>query len=663
MSTGASTETLVFNGVNGATGGYLLPPMTAQDISRIAQGEKLDPQHLKDLQRRHFKQTEKTFRPAAGIDPKDLAQAGWGVIFAQDAEPAVREALAELLEHRKRQASQVKESRYREYLGTDAYQPAESAYGFLGRFGTGPGPANPDKVPYYLLLVGDPEVIPYSFQYQLDVERAVGRIHFDTLEEYAQYARSVVSTEAGPPLPRRATFFGVRNDDDQATEMSATKLVAPLAELVAADQPEWSITTVLGEDATKAALAPLLGGDQTPAVLFTASHGMGFPLDDPRLLPHQGALLCQDWLGPKKHRGRIAEDDYFAADDVASDARLLGLVAFHFACFGAGTPRLDDFAHHAFEEAAPIAPNAFVAGLPRRLLGHPRGGALAVVGHVERAWSYSFDWPGVGPQLDVFQSTLKQLMEGYPLGAAVEFFNGRYAELSTVLTSELNRVAQERLIPDEIALAGMWTANNDARSYAIVGDPAVRLVVGEPTPDTSRPTITEVRLSVRSSPTPPSPDAEGGTTSPTAPPARSQREAGVAPAAEFGVGDWLSGSPTMRDAVARLAGAVEEFADRLGEALKRATDDASSVTIKTYVSDDLSAVGDDFSGPATLRAVTRMTLSGDTVVYVPQEATDLQVGLWAMHVDMVERAQANRTELLKAAVGAATTLIEAVRPG
>jgi len=478
-STPMPIDSLIFNGIDATTGDYLIPPMPPHDVSALAQGQQLDPQHLSELKFKYQQSTEGHYGAAEGIDPKDLAQTGWGVIFAAGADPAIREALSELITHRQRQAAQNKASYYKEYTGVDAYRPGESNLDFLTRHGAGPGPADPEDVPYYLMIVGDPGTIPYRFQYQLDVQYAVGRIYFDTPAEYAQYAHSVVAAESrGLPASPRAVFFGVRNADEPATAMSADQLVTPLADAIRKDEPGWKVETIVGDGATKSRLLGLLGGDQTPALLFTASHGMGFPNGDPRQLQTQGALLCQDWPGPKAWTKPIPPDFYLAAADVPDSAQLQGLIALHFACYGLGTPQFDEYSQQTSGPPAPIAPNPFVAHLPQRALGHPKGGALAVIGHLERAWSYAFAWPGAGQEIAVFESTIKRLMEGHPVGSATEYFNQRYAELATDLNAELEDIKFGKA-PDDLALSGLWTANNDARNYAVLGDPAVRLGVGD----------------------------------------------------------------------------------------------------------------------------------------------------------------------------------------
>src|SRR5947209_1994282 len=341
-------ESLSFNGIDGTTGSYLTPPLPADQVAKLARGQTIDPDHLREIQSRHYRDTEATFGPIEGVDPKNLSSAGWGVVFAHNSPAGVREALSPLLDHRRAQAARQKDHRYKDYARQNGYRvgdPKESKRAFLARGGAAAGmPADPDKVPYYLLLVGDPEAIPYSFQYQLDVEYAVGRLWFEKpdgtpdLDAFARYARSVVEAESGKvSLPRTAAFVGARNDGDRATTLSADHLVRPLAERLAKERAGWGISTAVRDQARKADLAGLLNGPDVPALLFTASHGMGFPSGDPRQLPHQGALLCQDWPGPISWGEKpIPPEHYLAADDVGDGARLLGLIAFHFACCGAG---------------------------------------------------------------------------------------------------------------------------------------------------------------------------------------------------------------------------------------------------------------------------------------------------------------------------------------
>ncbi len=654
-----NTELVFFNGINGATGKYLIPPMSPATLADIALEEKWGPGHLEELKDRYRRATQPDFRPMEGVNPLKLEHTGWGVIFPAALQPmvlaALREALSELLTLRKRQAGSL----YREYSGASGYRHGDLKDDFLSRQGAGPGPVDPARVPYYLLLVGDPESIPYRFQYELDVQYAVGRIHFEKLDEYAQYARSVVEAETPGKiaLPRRAVFFGVQNPDDKATNLSAAYLIKPLAEKVKKDQPNWQVETLLKDDTTKDRLMSLLGGTETPALLFTASHGVGFPNGHQLQLPHQGALLCQDWPGTSIDFSR---DQYLAAEDITDEAHLLGLISFHFACYGGGTPYWDDFAEQAFKNRSAIAPYAFIAALPRRLLSHPKGGALAAVGHVERAWTYSFQWNNnTQEQTVVFQSILKRLMEGHPIGSAVEDLNSRYAEISTLLSNELEESKWTK--PNIYKLANLWTANKDARGYAILGDPAVRL-----------PVAAVNALEVDRSVSEPVPHYETVMPVLLAPdPQLAAQRSTIQPVSVDSDLPYM----TTEGAVAMGLPGMEAIRDTLGKALGQLADklvafmnDVTTLEVATYVSDRIQEVHYDpntnsFSAGAQQRALTSIRLGGDIKICVPTDAGQIDEALWAIHTGMVQQAQANRTAMIKMAADMLAGLLNLPKPG
>jgi hypothetical protein len=673
-------NTLFFNGIDGSSGDYLLEGLTPKQIAAAARGLPIEPAHKQDIQiRKHLDEASGAhYGLKEGLDPKDLSQAGWGVIFPQNLSPAEHDGLVDalrpLLEHRQSQAAAARETYYKDCTGENGYRSGESKQDFLKRFGRSAGPADPEKLPYYLLIVGSPEVIPYSFQYQLDVQYAVGRIHFDLLEDYYRYARSVVEAETRLfSRPKQAAFFGTANPGDRATGLSSSQLIGPLAEHVSGDQPDWKVRTTLGEQATKAALGSMLGGLDTPSLLFTASHGMGFHIEDPRQLHHQGALLCQDWPGPKAHKGPIPEDFYFAADDLGADADLLGLLAFFFACYGAGTPKLDNFYRADFGDRKPIAPQAFLAQLPRRMLSHPKGGALAVIGHVERAWGYSFYWDGVGRDLETFQSMLKRLMEGHPVGSAMEYFNQLYAERATDLTTELDETTPE--IEDPVKIAGLWTSNNDSRNYAILGDPAVRLAAPEGKTASTKKARTAISELVSAPFTPAVPLASAASPTPLTgtplpplpvPPDESSEAASLEAEAVAEPKSLFRPQATGAESFGLFGDAgssIQSFLNKIGQVLSDAIEDATSLEVRTYSAESIDQVtgyknGAFTGGQPRLRAFTHMSLDGDAVVCVPEDSGEIDEVIWKIHTDMVQQAQASRADLLKAAVTALSGFIK-----
>jgi energy-coupling factor transporter ATP-binding protein EcfA2 len=415
----------------------------------------------------------------ARIDKASIARSGWGIIFAQDADPAIYQALKELREHRQRQIGAKNKNYYHEFTREKGFRPNDSMRKFLARSGVGSTRPTPDRMPYYLLIVGDPETIPFSFQFQLDMQYAVGRIAFDTVEEYAQYARSVVAAETGQcDLPGRAVIFAPSNPDDVATRMSLEKLATPLADVIAEEAPEWTVERCFQEDATKIHLAELLNNKNSPALLFTCGHGLSYKCGHERQLQEQGALVCQDWPGGRTYRGPLTRDHYFSAEDVAPDANLLGSVIFLWSCYGAGTPRMNNYAEASFlENADQIAPYSFISELPKKLLSRPSGGALAVIGSIERKWNLSFSGELGENDRDIFKSVMVTMMEGMPVGAAVENFSLRYSLLLSELIEQLQMSKDGKTSP--IELSTYWTATTDARNYIILGDPAVRIQVGE----------------------------------------------------------------------------------------------------------------------------------------------------------------------------------------
>ena len=471
-----TNQALHFNGVNGATGALLTPALTIADcITWLLNEAQNEPTIQKNIMRTTWEmQREEVMGVIAGVDAQNITDAGWGIIYPEDTPAAVKEALAPLVAHRQG----------RELL----YKPGTSYWHFRKVYKQGPGVVNPQALPYYLLIVGSPDQIPFRFQYGLDTEHAVGRIYFEEVADYARYAQQVIAYETHNgrlPRQRRVAFFSPVNPNDKNTALSDQYLVEPLVSQLkdktlktingqiitdVHGQPLiYQTEHIRGEAATKQALVNLLTRQaHAPTILFTATHGLGFPHGHARQKTDQGALVCAEWPGGGSRGTTLTDEMYLSGRHLPPEARFDNLIIYAFACYSAGTPYLQDFEHFNRYQPSELAPTPFMAYLPQRLLAQ---GALAFIGHVDRAWGYSFLWGNLKGHTDTYRSTLEAILTGVSLGHAFEYVNRRYQDLNNYLTgshenSLINQYYGGEGNPSEIANA--WIARNDARGLCAV---------------------------------------------------------------------------------------------------------------------------------------------------------------------------------------------------
>src|SRR5512146_2126161 len=119
------SQKVYVNGINAVTGEYLFEPRTIADLAKNIKGEE-DSGILRWLQRIWTRLSA----PHLGldVDPTDLTQAGWGIVFHENESDEVKQALEPLVRHR------------REKVGSDAlvkvleYRDGEQLKDFLGRY-------------------------------------------------------------------------------------------------------------------------------------------------------------------------------------------------------------------------------------------------------------------------------------------------------------------------------------------------------------------------------------------------------------------------------------------------------------------------------------------------------------------------------------------------
>jgi hypothetical protein len=325
------------------------------------------------------------------------------------------------------------------------------------------------SVPRYLLIVGSPQEIPWTFQYRLQCDAFVGRLDLDDdgLERYVDALLSEWS--ASERDAKTPVLWAVDHGHPDITYLMRKVIAEKMqAALVGGGFDPRLLTD---EDARSSELYAALA-QHRPAFVLSSSHGATFPLDRTDVL--------------KAQLGLPVDVDHALLDinTLLQTWKPSGAIWYAHACCSAGADKPSSFqglvdGHSSLGRmlAAVAECGPCSAPLPRALLGceHP---LAAFIGHIEP----TFDW------------TLRDPVTGQVMTDSMvvdTFYHGLHASprMPVAMAMDLYYEAVAGLLMDHIDAIDAFNDNrdkNDAKSRAMQAklmavDRLSMVVLGDPT--------------------------------------------------------------------------------------------------------------------------------------------------------------------------------------
>ena len=416
-------------------------------------------------------------KPPKAVDLRDWRNpnVGWGIVTAEtrgasDADLAAGNDLPAPIQSLRHDRGDAPIFRYRE--------GGEQRFRLLRNYaeqidvavGQSPLGVSRECIPYYLLICGLPDQVPWELQYVLNAHYAVGRLPLSgsELENYVNALRS--DWKASGTDVRRALIWAVNQGGDDITSLMRDVIADTIYNKLSQDKDLNGGVQFL-DGAGAATAAGLVKGlsNSKPAVVITTSHGQTYPLDNVETLRNQlGLLVDQNYASVQ-------------VSDLLHDWQPSGAVWYAHACCSAGASAQTTFAGLTEEgsEVDRILKGVAqvgngVAPLPRALLGAANP-LRAFIGHIEPTFDWTLRNPDTNQSLtSTLQDALyNELYQPSPVGFAFRRWYERLASLFAAYDQEM--LAFGRGSNTRAAMLKDLLAARDVQSTVLLGDPAATL--------------------------------------------------------------------------------------------------------------------------------------------------------------------------------------------